>query len=213
MSPRQGVTLKTLIIIDVQRDFCPGGSLAVEAGDEVVPVINRISHLYDIVVATQDWHPPGHISFASSHPGARPFESRTVAGESVVLWPDHCLQGSEGAAFHPRLDTAPIDLILHKGTSTDLDSYSAFFENDHVTPTGLGYYLSGFGCRELDFCGLATDVCVQASVMDAIRLGFRCSIVTDAMKGVDTPPGSATRAVETMRSAGAVVVESSGVAR
>lgn len=213
MSPRMRTAPTALIIIDVQRDFCPGGSLAVESGDRIVPIINRISPRYDIVVATKDWHPAGHISFASSHPGTRPFESAEIGGESVVLWPDHCLQGSDGAQLHPELDTAPFDLILHKGTSTNLDSYSAFFENDHATPTGLEYYLNGFGCKALDFCGLATDVCVKASVMDALRLGFRCSIVTDAMKGVDKPTGSAQEAIDSMLASGAVAVESSGVAQ
>lgn len=211
MSTGKRAAPRALIIVDVQRDFCPGGNLAVESGDAVVPLINEISHRYDIVVATKDWHPAGHVSFASSHPGASPFDRREVGGETVTLWPDHCIQASKGADFHPDLDITPIDLILHKGTSTNLDSYSAFFENDHVTPTGLGYYLSGFGCEELDFCGLATDVCVRASVMDAIRLGFSCSIVTDAMRGVDAPAGSAREAIDSMLAAGAVELKSSEV--
>lgn len=213
MSSGKNTAPKALIVVDVQRDFCPGGSLAVESGDEVVPVINRISRSYDIVVATRDWHPPGHISFASSHPGAHPFESAEIGGETAVLWPDHCIQGSTGAEFHPDLDIRPINLILHKGAALRLDSYSAFFENDHETPTGLGYYLSGFGCETIHFCGLATDVCVLASVTDAIRLGYHCSIVLDAMRGVDTPAGSVQQAIESMQAGGAVAVRSEEIAR
>lgn len=173
-----------LILIDVQNDFCPGGSLAVESGDEILPAINLLSARFSRVIATQDWHPAGHISFASAHEGRKPFETLRIETGEQVLWPDHCLQGSPGAELHPGLDQKPIDLILRKGTSPRLDSYSAFFENDHTTPTGLEHYLRGLHIDTLYFCGLATDVCVYASVMDALKLGFSCAIVVDAMKGV-----------------------------
>ncbi len=202
-----------LVIVDVQNDFCPGGNLAVDEGDAIVSVINGISERYSIVVATKDWHPARHISFASVHQGKRPFDSVIVNGETQVLWPDHCIQGTKGAEFHPELDVRPIDLILHKGASQTLDSYSAFFENDHSTPTGLGYYLSGLGCRELHFCGLATDVCVKASVMDALRLGYVCSLVVEAVRGVDAPPGSAQQAIDSMEAAGVKILHSTDAMR
>ncbi len=190
-----------LILIDVQNDFCPGGSLAVESGDEIVPVINSLSTRFSRVIATQDWHPPGHISFASAHEGRKPFETVQIDTVEQVLWPDHCLQGSGGAELHPDLNESSIDLILHKGTSPELDSYSAFFENDHETPTGLEYYLRGLHIEELFFCGLATDVCVHASVMDALKLGFACTIIVDAMKGVSA--ADSQRAIAEMVQGGA----------
>lgn len=207
----EGKKRTALVIVDVQNDFCPGGNLAVDDGDAVISVINEISHRYSIVVATKDWHPQGHISFASTHPGKKPFDTITIHGEPQLLWPDHCIQGSSGAELHPRLDTRPIDLILHKGSSPVLDSYSAFFENDHSTPTGLDYYLRGFECRELHFCGLATDVCVRASVMDALRIGYRCNLLADAVRGVDSPRGSVQEAIDAMKSAGAAILQSAEV--
>lgn len=201
--PKKTTRSRALILVDVQNDFCPGGSLAVAGGDEIVPVINRIMDAYPLVVATRDWHPPGHVSFASSHAGKKPFDTITIGESEQTLWPDHCIQASGGADFHPELDIRPIDLIVHKGSSPSLDSYSAFFENDHATATGLEYYLKGFDCEELHFCGLATDVCVQASVVDALELGFACTLITDAMRGVDVPEGSVAKAMEAMVAAGA----------
>ncbi len=189
---------RVLVVIDVQNDFCPGGALPVAEGDQVVPVINRLAARFQRVVATQDWHPSGHVSFASSHPGRRPFESIG----SQQLWPDHCLAGSRGAELHPKLDTRPFALIVRKGARRELDSYSAFFENDRSTPTGLGYYLQGLGVGEVWLAGLATDVCVYHSAMDALRLGFGVFLVEEACRGIDQPPGSLKERLAEMKAAG-----------
>jgi nicotinamidase/pyrazinamidase len=202
---------RALLIVDVQNDFCPGGSLAVEHGDEVVELINRISPAFTRVVATQDWHPRGHLSFASNHTGRRPLETVDVNGIAQVLWPDHCVQGTPGAELHPLLDTRGIGLVLRKGTTVGLDSYSAFFENDRTTPTGLAGYLRGLGVEELFVCGLATDYCVLASAMDALALGFRVTLVRDACRGVDFPAGSVARALATMEKAGVTMGESTAM--
>jgi nicotinamidase/pyrazinamidase len=204
---------RALLIVDVQNDFCPGGALAVERGDEVVAVINRLSPAFTRIVATQDWHPPGHLSFASSHPGRKPLETVEVNGIAQVLWPDHCVQGTRGAELHPRLDTRGVGLVLRKGMRTELDSYSAFFENDRATATGLAAYLRGLCVDELFVCGLATDYCVLASVMDALALGFRVTVVRDACRGVDFPPGSAAKALAAMETAGATMAESTALPR
>ena len=193
---------RALLIVDVQNDFCPGGRLAVESGDEVVTVINRILPGFSRVIATQDWHPPDHVSFASSHPGRRPLEVVDAGGIEQVLWPDHCVRASIGAELHPRLETAQIGLLLRKGMNRGLDSYSAFFENDHRTDTGLRHYLKGMRVRELFICGLATDYCVRASAPDAVRLGLRVTLVADACRGVDSPEGGVARALAAMQKAG-----------
>jgi nicotinamidase/pyrazinamidase len=203
MTPK---TIRALLVIDVQNDFCPGGSLAVEKGDEVVPVINGLLPRFPLVVATQDWHPPDHVSFASSHPGHKPLDVVQAAGVEQVLWPDHCVRGTRGADLHPRLDAGRIGLVLRKGTRTALDSYSAFFENDRRTDTGLRHYLKGMRVRELVVCGLATDYCVLASALDARRLGFRVSVVSDACRGVDLPSGSVARALQELEKAGVRIV-------
>jgi nicotinamidase/pyrazinamidase len=197
-----------LLVVDVQNDFCPGGSLAVESGDEVVSVINRIMPGFSRVVATQDWHPPDHVSFASSHPGRKPLDVVDARGIEQVLWPNHCIQGTRGAELNPRLETTRIGLLLRKGMSRELDSYSAFFENDRRTDTGLRHYLKGMKLRELFVCGLATDYCVRASALDAARLGFRVTLVTDACRGVDYPQGSVEKALTAMRKAGVRMIES-----
>jgi len=204
-------TDRALLIVDVQNDFCPGGSLAVEQGDEVVPVINGLLPRFPLVVATQDWHPPDHVSFASSHPGRYPLDVVQAAGIEQVLWPDHCVRGTRGAELHPRLDAARVGLVLRKGMRTGLDSYSAFFENDRRTDTGLRHFLKGMKARELVVCGLATDYCVLASAMDARRLGFRVILVSDACKGVDFPRGSVAKAIETMKKAGVRVLTAAEV--
>jgi nicotinamidase/pyrazinamidase len=160
------------------------------------------------VVATQDWHPADHVSFASSHPGRKPLDVVQAGGIEQMLWPDHCVQGTRGAELHPRLDSSRIGLVLRKGMSTGLDSYSAFFENDHRTDTGLRHYLKGMGVRELFVCGLATDYCVLSSAMDARRLGYRVTLVTDACRGVDVPDGSISRALESMRRAKVRLIDS-----
>ncbi len=202
---------RALLIVDVQNDFCPGGSLAVSGGDRVIEVINRISPLFDLVIATRDWHPAGHVSFASSHPGRKPLEVVEADGIPQVLWPDHCVQGTEGADFHPDLDLRFVDLIVHKGTSARLDSYSAFFENDRVSPTGLGFYLSGLGCSAVYVTGLATDYCVSSTAADALKLGFTTTVVVDAARGVDLPAGSVERALAALERDGARLRSSSEI--
>ena len=191
-----------LLVIDVQNDFCPGGALAVPDGDAVVAAANALMPRFDVVVATRDWHPPGHCSFASRHPGAALYGTVEVDGIEQTLWPDHCVQGSDGAALHPELDQRGINLILHKGASRDLDSYSAFFENDRRTTTGLAGYLRELEVREVTLCGLATDYCVRYSALDAARLGFAVTVAANACRGVDVPDGNVGRALEQMRVAG-----------
>lgn len=203
---------RALLVVDVQSDFCPGGSLAVEEGDQVAPVINRLMPFFDRVVATQDWHPKDHISFASSHPGRKVLDVVDADGVEQVLWPDHCVQGTRGADLFPLLSVGRIELVLRKGLRRRLDSYSAFFENDHRTDTGLRYYLEGLGTRQLFLCGLATDYCVRASALDARRLGFEVSVVRDACRGVDFPKGSVDKAWREMEAEGVRLVTSADVA-
>jgi nicotinamidase/pyrazinamidase len=203
---------RALLVVDVQNDFCPGGSLAVAGGDRVVPVINRLAPRFAKVVATQDWHPPGHVSFASSHPGMKPFQVADLpGGQPQTLWPDHCVAGSRGAELHPGLATAPLSLIVRKGARAELDSYSAFFENDRRTPTGLNAYLRELGCEELYLCGLATDVCVYYSAQDALRLGFAVRLVRDACRGIDAPPGNLQERLRELVAAGVRILDSSEV--
>ena len=203
---------RALLAIDVQNDFCPGGSLAVPEGDRVVPVINRLAVRFQRVAATQDWHPPGHVSFASSHPGGRPFQTVELPdGRKQELWPDHCLAGSRGAELHPGLEEARVQLILRKGTRVGLDSYSAFFENDRRTPTGLAFYLRGLAVEELYLCGLATDVCVYYTAKDALELGFAVRLVRDACRGIDVPAGSLGERLAELAGAGVRVLDSGEV--
>ena len=169
----------------MQNDFCPGGALAVADGDAVVPLINRIARAFPVRVYTQDWHPPDHRSFAASHPGAAPFSTVEMPYGDQVLWPVHCVQGTPGAAFHPDLETDHADLILRKGFRPHVDSYSAFFENDRATPTGLAGYLRERGVAEVWLAGLATDFCVAFSALDAARLGFRVTLLEDACREID----------------------------
>lgn len=197
-----------LIIVDLQYDFCPGGSLEVPEGDVIVPVVNRMAPGFPLVVASQDWHPDGHISFASQHPEKEPFDTAEINGQEWVLWPDHCVKATPGAEIHKDVDMRPVKLILRKGMDPRLDSYSVFFENDGETSTGLDAYLKGMGITDVYMCGLATDVCVYYSVMDGIRLGFRTFLVEDASRGIDTPAGSLQAAVDDMRRSGAEVVSS-----
>lgn len=199
---------KALIIVDLQRDFCPGGSLAVKDGDSIVPAVNSLAKSFDKVVATRDWHPKNHISFASNHPGKKVQEILKTGDIEQVLWPDHCVPGTPGAEFHPDLDQRKLDLIINKGTSPKLDSYSGFFENDHLTPTGLDGYLKNLGINDLAVCGLATDYCVFYTVMDAIKLGYKVDLVSDCVRGVDFPPGNVKERLEEMQKAGARIIES-----
>ena len=190
-----------LLVIDMQYDFCPGGALAVPGGDSIVPGINAAMAAFPAVILTQDWHPAGHSSFASEHPGKAPFDMVEMPYGPQVLWPDHCIQGSRGAAFHEDLDTARADLIIRKGMNPDIDSYSAFFENDHATPTGLHGYLQTRGLTDLTLVGLATDFCVKFSGLDAARLGYRVTLRQDLVRGIDLD-GSLDAAMGEMRAAG-----------
>lgn len=177
--------MKTLIIIDAQNDFMPGGSLAVPGGDEIVPVMNSIQEKFDLIIASQDWHPQDHISFASNHPERTVFDQIEVQGKPQTLWPDHCVQNSKGAEFHPDLHTEKWETIFRKGTSPEIDSYSAFFDNGHLKSTGLTGYLKEKGATELYMCGLAADICVYYSLMDAVENGFTCYFIEDASKPLD----------------------------
>lgn len=192
---------EVLLIVDVQNDFCPGGALAVPDGDAVVPAVNRLATQFEHVVLTQDWHPPGHESFASAHPGRRPFETIEVAYGPQNLWPDHCVQGTEGAAFHPRLSVPHAELIVRKGFRRAIDSYSAFRENDRRTPTGLAGYLRERGLDRLTVVGIATDYCVLFSALDARAAGFQVAVVREACRGIDLD-GSLDRAWRSMAEAG-----------
>ncbi|MFD1015376.1 bifunctional nicotinamidase/pyrazinamidase [Winogradskyella rapida] len=177
--------MKTLLIIDVQNDFMPDGSLPVAEGDRIVPVINNIQDQFDLVLATQDWHPKDHISFASNHDGKSNFDVIELHGNPQTLWPDHCVQGTEGADFHPDLNTAQFEAIFRKGTDSAIDSYSAFYDNSHLKSTGLTGYLKEKGVTELYLCGLAADICVYFSILDAFNEGFDCTFIEDASKALD----------------------------
>jgi nicotinamidase/pyrazinamidase len=174
-----------LLVVDVQNDFCPGGRLAVPAGDEVVPLVNRLAGCFQHVLLTQDWHPPGHRSFASANPGRQPFETVAFPYGPQVLWPDHCVQGTAGAEFHAGLAIPHAELIIRKGYRREIDSYSAFYENDHTTPTGLAGYLRERGLARVFLAGLAFDFCVRYSAEDAMRLGFAAVVIEDACRAID----------------------------
>jgi nicotinamidase/pyrazinamidase len=180
------------LVVDIQNDFCPGGNLAVPRGDELIPVINRLAGLFAHVVLTQDWHPRGHLSFASSHPGRQPYHTIEVAYGTQVLWPDHCVQGTRGAAFHEDLDIPRAELVLRKGYHRDVDSYSAFYENDRTTHTGLAGYLRERGFRRVFLAGLAFDFCVRYSAEDAHREGFKAIVIEDGCRGIDVDCSIAT---------------------
>ncbi len=190
-----------LLVVDVQNDFCPGGALAVPEGDAIVPLVNRLAGGFAHVVLTQDWHPAGHASFAGAHPGRRPFDAIEASYGAQILWPDHCVQGTRGAAFHPGLDIPHAELVLRKGFRAEIDSYSAFRENDRRTPTGLAAYLRERGLARLTLCGLATDFCVLFSAIDAREAGFEVNVMTAACRGIDVD-GSLARAMRAMADAG-----------
>ncbi|WP_173933489.1 bifunctional nicotinamidase/pyrazinamidase [Chelativorans sp. Marseille-P2723] len=196
---------EALIVIDIQNDFCPGGALAVDRGDEVVPLINELIRRFDHVILTQDWHPAGHSSFASSHPGKAAFETVTMPYGEQTLWPDHCVQGTPGAEFHAGLEWTKAELVLRKGFRKTIDSYSAFFENDHSTPTGLSGYLRERGVEKVTLAGLATDFCVAYSALDARRQGFDATVILEASRGIDIS-GSVAAMTEKMRAAGVELV-------
>ena len=190
-----------LVVVDVQNDFIPGGALAVPRGDEVVPVINRLAARFDNVVLTQDWHPRGHASFASSHAGKKPFETIELSYGTQVLWPDHCVQGTPGAAFHPDLDVARAQLVIRKGYHRDIDSYSGFLEADRKTRTGLAGYLRERKLKTLYVCGLATDFCVAWTALDARAAGFDTTVIEDASRAIDLD-GSLAKAWSELAAAG-----------
>ena len=195
-----------LLVIDVQYDFCPGGALAVADGDAVVPAIAALMPRFAHVAFTQDWHPRDHLSFASAHPGGTPFGTATFPYGEQTLWPDHCVQGTHGAELHAGLDLRRAELVLRKGFRREIDSYSAFFENDRRTPTGLGGYLRERGFRRVVICGLATDYCVAYSAIDARRLGFEATVPLGACRAIDLG-GSLAAAISRMREAGVVLLE------
>ena len=195
---------EVLVIIDVQNDFCPGGALAVPDGDAIVPAINRLAAQFRHVVVTQDWHPPGHSSFAGTHPGKRPFETIEAAYGPQTLWPDHCVQATPGAELHPALAVPHAELILRKGFRPAVDSYSAFRENDRRTPTGLAAYLRERGLGHVTLCGLATDFCVLYSALDAREAGFAVELAAHGCRGIDLE-GSLARAMRAMAEAGVIL--------
>jgi len=200
-----------LLIVDVQNDFCPGGALAVKDGDGVVPGVNELAPRFRHVGLTQDWHPRGHQSFASAHPGRKPFETIVVAYGQQTLWPDHCVQDTPGAAFHPKLRVPQAELVIRKGFDPAIDSYSAFYENDHATPTGLAGYLRERKLSHLWLAGIATDYCVAWSALDARREGFAVTIIADACRAIDLE-GSLARAMTEMRDAGVAIATIATVA-
>jgi len=200
--------VNTLIITDLQNDFCPGGALAVKEGDLIIPLINKLQARFDHVVATQDWHPRGHLSFASSH-NKKPGDIIQIDGQDQVLWPDHCVQGSRGAQFVHTLDTIRINRIFQKGTDKNIDSYSGFFDNRHEKSTGLADYLKSINAGELYIVGIATDYCVKYTALDAVSLGFDTTVIEDACRGVNLIEGDVKRALEQMASAGVRIAYSS----
>jgi nicotinamidase/pyrazinamidase len=199
---------RALILVDIQNDFIPGGALAVAGGDKVVPVANRIQKTFDLVLATQDWHPANHGSFASQHPGKKPGEVIDLNGIPQVLWPDHCVQRSKGAEFHPQLEMGRVARIFQKGTDPGIDSYSGFFDNGHRRGTGLAEYLQAAGVSDIYIAGLATDYCVKYTALDGRTLGYNVFVVEDACRGVNLNPGDSATALDQMRAAGVRVVDS-----
>lgn len=197
--------MKALLLIDIQNDFLPGGALAVDRGDEVVSVANRLMQDHELVVATQDWHPSHHESFASRHSGRKPGETVHLYGLEQTLWPDHCVQGTYGAEFASELNTTGIQRVIQKGTDSSLDSYSGFFDNARRKATGLESYLREQGVDEVHLVGLATDYCVKYTALDAVNLGFRTVIHADGVRGVDLNEGDSHRAIEEMQAAGVAV--------
>lgn len=200
--------MSALILVDLQNDFMPYGALAVPEGDAVIPVANRLVQSFDLVVATQDWHPPGHGSFASQHPGKNPGDTVELDGLRQELWPDHCVQGTSGAELHADLDAGRIRRVFQKGTDPRIDSYSAFFDKAHRKSSGLADYLKEKGVSEVYLMGLATDYCVKFSVLDAVELGLRAHVIQDGCRGIDLQAGDVAKAIDEMKTVGAVIVSS-----
>ncbi len=197
--------MKTLIVVDVQNDFIDGGALAVPGGSEVVPIINDLQAGFDLIVATQDWHPASHASFAANHPGRQPFDQIDLHGLPQTLWPVHCVRGTPGADFAPGLERTRWERTFQKGTDPEIDSYSGFFDNGHRRATGLGDYLRERGVEEVTVVGLATEYCVKFTALDALTEGLRVFVVENACRGVELRPGDTARALEEMRAAGAEI--------
>jgi nicotinamidase/pyrazinamidase len=204
--------MTALILVDIQNDFLPGGALAVPEGDLIIPIVNGLLPRFELIVATQDWHPPDHGSFATNHPGRKPFEPIDLHGLPQTLWPVHCVQHTGGALFAPGLETRRLARVFPKGTDPRTDSYSGFFDNGRRQSTGMGEWLRDQGVSEVWITGLATDYCVKFTALDAVREGFRVTLVEDACRGVNLAPGDVPRAVAAMREAGVRVVQSSDLA-
>ena len=202
---------KALILVDLQNDFLPGGTLAVDRGDEVIPISNSVQRGFDLVVATQDWHPANHGSFASNHEGKKPGDVIELHGLTQVLWPDHCVQGTRGAEFHRDVDLSRVQRVFRKATDPEIDSYSAFFDNGHLKTTGLGDFLKAQGVEEIYLVGLATDYCVKFTAFDALELGFRTYLIEDGVRGVNLSPNDSAEAIEAMRAAGVVITNSAAI--
>jgi nicotinamidase/pyrazinamidase len=205
--------MNALILVDIQNDFLPGGALAVPEGDQIVPVVNRLQPHFDLIVATQDWHPPDHGSFAANHPCCQPGEMIELHGLQQILWPTHCVQHTLGADFASGLDRSGWDRVFAKGTDRTVDSYSGFFDNGHRQATGLGDYLRQKGVTEVYVVGLATDYCVKFTVLDALELGFKTNLIVDACRGVNLQPSDIQKAIDTMRAAGAEIVNAADLIR
>ena len=200
--------MNSLIVVDLQHDFCPGGALAVAGGDAVIPVIDRILPAFDCVVATQDWHPANHLSFAANHAGARVGDVIELGGSPQVLWPIHCVQNTSGASLHRGFDISGLDAVFQKGVDPQIDSYSGFFDNGRIRSTGLGDYLNQRGIGTVYICGLATDYCVKATAIDALSLGFETFVISDACRGVNLQIGDDARALAEIAQAGGKIVSS-----
>jgi nicotinamidase/pyrazinamidase len=199
--------MKALILVDIQYDFCPGGSLAVPEGDAIIPLLNRLQEKFELVAATQDWHPSGHASFASTH-GKKPGETAMIRGKPQTLWPDHCVQGTHGAELAAGLDRGRIARIFQKGADPEIDSYSGFLDADHRRSTGLADFLRERGVNEIYVAGLATDYCVKYTALDGARLGFAVRVIEDACRGVNLQAGDSQAALEEMKAAGVKIVQS-----
>ena len=204
--------MNSLIVVDLQRDFCPGGALAVAEGDAIVPVIDRILPAFDCVVATQDWHPVNHLSFAANHAGAQVGDIIELGGLPQVLWPVHCVQNTSGAAFHRGFDISGLDAVFQKGVDPQIDSYSGFFDNGRNRSTGMGDYLNQRGIGTVYVCGLATDYCVKATAIDALSLGFETFVLSDACRGVNLQSGDDARALAQIAEAGGKIISSGQIA-
>jgi nicotinamidase/pyrazinamidase len=203
--------MKALILVDIQNDFLPGGALAVPGGDEIIPIVNQLQNHFDLIVATQDWHPADHGSFAANHAGKSPGDRIDLDGHPQILWPVHCVQGTPGADFAPALRRDRWSRVFPKGTDVTVDSYSGFFDNGHRHPTGLGAYLRDQGVTDVYVAGLATDYCVKFTALDAVKLGFRTRLIDDACRGVNLRPGDVRHAVDEMRAAGVGIVKAGAV--